>query len=39
VTAALYGVFLVLAAIGLMDWRRSFARDHAAAIEPATHLT
>jgi nicotinamide mononucleotide transporter len=37
VTAGLYGVFLVLAAIGLMDWRRSFARDHAAVIQAVTH--
>lgn len=27
VTAALYAVFLVLAGIGLVDWRRSFERD------------
>ena len=39
VTAGLYGVFLVLAAIGLIDWRRSFARDHALVSQPATHLT
>jgi nicotinamide mononucleotide transporter len=39
VTAALYGVFLVLAAIGLMDWRRSFARDQAVMSQPAPNLT
>jgi nicotinamide mononucleotide transporter len=27
VTAVLYAVFLVLAGIGLVDWRRSFERD------------
>jgi nicotinamide mononucleotide transporter len=29
VTAMLYALFLVLAAMGLIHWRRSFARDHA----------
>ena len=37
VTAGLYAVFLVLATIGLIDWRRSFARDHA--VEPRAATT
>lgn len=39
VTAVLYAVFLVLAAIGLINWRRSFARDHAVVPQPAPNLT
>lgn len=39
VTAVLYAVFLGLAAIGLINWRRSFARDHAPVPQPAAHLT
>lgn len=27
-TAGLYAVFLILAIMGLVEWRRSFARDH-----------
>jgi len=34
VTAGLYAVFLVLAVVGFVQWRRSFARDRVAA---ATH--
>jgi nicotinamide mononucleotide transporter len=35
-TAGLYAVFLVLAIMGLVEWRRSYARDHpAAALVPA----
>jgi nicotinamide mononucleotide transporter len=32
VTAGLYAVFLVLAILGLVEWRRSFARDRAAVL-------
>ena len=39
VTAVLYAVFLVLAAIGLIHWRRSFARNHAVVPRPAPNLT
>jgi nicotinamide mononucleotide transporter len=35
VTAALYMVFLVLAIVGLVEWRRSYARDRAIAPHPA----
>jgi nicotinamide mononucleotide transporter len=35
VTSALYTVFLVLAILGLVAWRRSHARDHAVAPHPA----
>ena len=35
VTSALYAVFLVLAIVGLVQWRRSYARDHAIAPHPA----
>lgn len=35
VTAGLYAVFLVLAILGLVGWRRSYARDRAVASRPA----
>jgi nicotinamide mononucleotide transporter len=35
VTAGLYAVFLVLAILGLIEWRRSHARDHGVAPHPA----
>jgi nicotinamide mononucleotide transporter len=35
VTAVLYAVFLVLAGIGLVDWRRSFERDRSYAGQQA----
>jgi nicotinamide mononucleotide transporter len=35
VTAGLYVAFLVLAILGLLEWRRSYARDHAIAPRPA----
>ena len=35
VTAALYTVFLVLAIMGLVEWRRSYARDRGIAPHPA----
>ena len=31
-TAGLYAVFLLLAIIGLVEWRRSYARDHVTAV-------
>jgi nicotinamide mononucleotide transporter len=31
-TAGLYAVFLVLAIMGLVEWRRSYARDHGSAL-------
>jgi len=35
VTSALYAVFLVLAVLGVVEWRRSYARDRAIAPRPA----
>ena len=39
VTSLLYAVFLVLAVIGFIDWRRSFARDRMSARQPVPNLT
>src|SRR5262245_29206785 len=39
VTSLLYAVFLVLAVIGLIDWRRSYARDHMPAGQPVANQT
>jgi nicotinamide mononucleotide transporter len=35
VTAGLYAVFLVLAIMGFVEWRRSYRRDHSRAVQPA----